>query len=163
MLLRDLRTNAKSHTVVVDVVDHGGNLTQFTVANVTTLPLVNVPSVVLRQATTTEVQDSSGTLNHFVSGTARAKGGGTMPARQLRVNVFVNGVLTQENLVGSTSGANGMTSLNVIENGLSPGDLVDIVVMTLYDVTLTFGANWSMPDTLPEMRRWTIEYTGTGL
>jgi hypothetical protein len=162
VLLRDLRLNAKTHNVVVDVMDHGGNLTQFTVPNVITSPQIPVPSVVLRQATTTEVKDSGGTLDHLVSGTARTKGGGNAAGRRLVVNVFVNGVLTQEALMGSISGAGGVTSLNVIENGLTPGDQVDIVVMTLLFAPANFGGDWSMPDTAPEMRRWTIEYTGTG-
>jgi hypothetical protein len=162
VLLSDLRVNGQSHNVLIDVVDHGGNLTQISFPNITTLTHISVPSVVFRAATTTEVQDSSGTLNHLVSGTARAKGGVKLPGRQLRVNVFVNGVLTQENLMGSISGAQGVTSLNVIETGLTPGDQIDVVVMTLYNVGANFGGDWSMPDTLPDMRRWTIEYTGTG-
>lgn len=50
----------------------------------------------------------------------------------------------------------------MIETGLTPGDLVDVVVMTLYNVGANFGGDWSMPDTAPKMRRWTIEYTGAG-
>ena len=51
----------------------------------------------------------------------------------------------------------------VIENGLTPGDQVDIVVMTLQFAPANFGGDWSMPDTPPEFRQFELEYTGQGL
>ena len=49
------------------------------------------------------------------SGKARAKGGGFQSGRRLRVNVYVNGVLTQEKLQGTMSGGDGATSVTVTE------------------------------------------------
>lgn len=163
VILSGLRKNAKDHAVTLEVTDAGGNTTQVPVGTITTLPVVIVPSVVLRDAEVLEVKDSGGTLHVELSGTVRRKAGGKQSGRALRVNVFVNGQLSQEALQGSTSGNDGVTRLDVIENGLVPGDEVTIVVMTAHGVAQDFGGDWSMPDTDPEDRRWVIEYTGQGL
>lgn len=162
VLLTELRRNGKDHVVTLEVTDLGGNVTQVPVGTITTLPFVAVPAVVLKKADVTEVQDSSGTLHVQLSGTVQAKGGAKQAGRALRVNVFVNGQLTQENLQGATSGGDGVTAVDVIETGLTPGDEVTIVVMTAHGVAQNFGGDWSMPDTAPEDRRWVVEYTGQG-
>ena len=81
----------------------------------------------------------------------------------MRVNVFVNGVLAQELLEGTTSNGSGVTTLNVIESGLTPGDVVTVVVFDLFGVAAQFGGDFSMPDTNAAERRFEFEYTGTGL
>lgn len=163
VLLRDLRPNSKLHGVTIDVTDHGGNTTSVSVpGGVTTLPFVPIPTVVLRNATETEVQDSGGTLHYTITGTVRVKGGGPQAGRRMMVDVFVNGVLTQKNLLGTLSGGAGNTTVDVIENGLSVGDEVTVVVMGLRLQAAGFSGDWSMPDTEPDMRRFVLIYTGNG-
>ena len=163
VLLADLRSGNNSHAGTLDVTDLSGNVTQVPLPTLVTLPFVNVPSVVFEDATMIELKDSGGVLSVRVSGTARRKiGGGAQSGRALRVNVFVNGELTQEALQGTTSGSDGVSSVDVTESGLNPGDRVTITVMTLHGVAQNFGGDWSMPDTEVPFRQFEREYTGTG-
>ncbi|MDA1263779.1 MAG: hypothetical protein O2816_01720, partial [Planctomycetota bacterium] len=140
VIFTDLRPNGLTHGVTLTAVDLGGNTTA-TNLQVTTLPNVDFASVVLRSATATEVQDSAGTLSYQFAGKARAKGGGLQSGRRLRVNVFVNGVLTQALLQGTLSAGDGATSVVVTEDGLVPGDLVTVVVFDLLDAGPNFGGD----------------------
>ena len=63
VILSGLRKNAKDHAVTLEVTDAGGNTTQVPIGTITTLPVVIVPSVVLRDAEVLEVKDSGGTLH----------------------------------------------------------------------------------------------------
>jgi len=157
----DLRANAL-HTVSLDVIDLAGNVTNVNVPNVQTIPRTPTLSVVLRAPNVTVVQDSAGTLELAISGKARRKNGPLLSGHQLRVDVYVNGLLTQPLVIGTTSTGNGTTTVNVVENGLTPGDVVHVNVLTVFDVNNNTAALWSMPDTIPAAREWIETYTGTG-
>jgi hypothetical protein len=164
VLLHRLRSN-QSHDVTITATDHGGNAAVFSQTGfVQTLAPTPSNAAVLTQATVTEIQDSAGTLHVQLRGRAKRKNGaGGMSGRQLRVNVIVNGDVTQEDVMGTTSGGNGFSTVDVIENGLSAGDEVRIVVITFFNVQQNTGVFWSMPDTIPEFREYRVTYTGTGL
>jgi len=162
VILRGLRPDARIHDVELLARDLSGNTSQL-LLQVTTLADVDFISLVLRDAAAIQVKDSGGTLHYRIEGKARSKSGTPISGRRLRVNVFVNGVLTQELLEGTTSPGSGLATVDVIESGLAPGDEVTVSVFDLYSVAGQFGGDFSLPDTAPQARRWELEYTGTGL
>lgn len=163
VILTGLRGNDKTHTVTLDVTDLGGNTTQVVVQDpVVTTPGIPIPSTLFRDASTNITTDSNGTLAFSVQGKARLKFGPLLPGQQLRVQVFVNGVLTQPLVTGSISTGSGLTNVQISESGLSVGDLIEVTVITLRDVASGTDAAWSFPDTAKEFRSFALVYTGTG-
>jgi len=160
ILLSDLRPN-RLHPVVIDVIDQAGNVTT-TQLDVQTPSLVQTGSLRFNVPNITVLENSGGTLRFTLSGRARLEGGGLQAGIQLRVQVFVNGVETQPLLTGTTSGGNGITSVEVVETGLSVGDEVHVSVFTLFNVGLNSGVFWSMPETAPSAREFVQVYDGTG-
>jgi len=160
VLLRDLVAN-RVQSVQVTAIDHGGNRISTDVPGIRTEPFVFPFDVILVDATVSEQQDSAGVLRFELRGRVQLKTGGSASGYQLRVDVFKNGVLTQPNVIGSTSGGGGFSTVVVEETGLVPGDEITANVRALW----TPGAGprtWSMPDTPPENRAFSVTYTGSG-
>ncbi len=159
-LLRTLIPN-RTWTVALTATDLGGNQTSVNVPGVQTLQVAIPIDTTFQDTSVTVLQNSGGTLRFQVSGRAARKGGGNGFGHQLRVQVFVNGVLTQPQVNGTTAGANGITTVEVTETGLAPGDVVVANVKTLWNVNGAGPFLWSMPDTPPENRAFPVTYTGT--
>lgn len=162
VVFRGLRSN-QSHDVTLEVVDLGGNATTLVLPGfVQTLPPTFSAASVLVDATTEVTKDSAGALEVRISGRAKRKNGPASQAnRRLRVKVIVNGVVTQQSVDGVPSNGTGITTVDVAEAGLAPGDELRVVVESLVNQQndATF---WSMPDTAPEMREFRFVYTGNG-
>lgn len=162
-ILTGLRGDDKTHAVTLDVTDLGGNTTQVVVSDpVQTTPAIPIPSTVFRNASTNITTDSNGTLAFSVQGKARLKFGPLLPGQQLRVQVFVNGVLTQPLVTGTISNGVGDTTVQISETGLSVGDVITVTVIALRDMASGNDAGWSFPDTAEEFRSFALPYTGTG-
>lgn len=163
VLLTGLRSG-KDHDVTLTVEDQGGNTVDVPIeGGIRTLDATLSFATILRFGEVTVLEDSNGTLRFQIAGRVRPKvGAGNVPGRQMRVQVSVNGTVTQEVLNGTTSGADGITTVEVTESGLSVNDEVRVSVLTLFDVQQGNGIFWSMPDTAPEDREFRVTYTGTG-
>jgi hypothetical protein len=163
VVFTNMRSN-KNHDVVISVIDQGGNSVDVTIdGGVQTLAPTPSGAVIFRSAEVTVLEDSNRTLRFEVSGRVRPKNGASnVPGRQLRVQVSVNGTVTQEVLNGTTSGGNGISTVEVTENGLSVNDEVRVSILTLFNPSQGNGIFWSMPDTAPENREFRVTYTGTG-
>ena len=161
LILTNLRYN-RLHTVTITAIDFAGNATTVDLpGGVRTLSSV-VPDVILRNVSTSTIQNSAGTLHFTMTGRGRTKQGvGGISTSQLRVDVYVNGVNTQH-AIGSISGTDGETTVEIIENGLTIGDEVRVVVDTVFVVQANTGTLWNLPETAPENREVTLIYDGTG-
>ncbi len=142
------------YNVTVSATDLGGNrVTQDLTARAVSSRLPT--SIVLRKVSTQVQQNSGGTLRFSMTGEAGYKVGSRKPGlSQLDVDVFVNGAFRQ-NRRGSISGNDGITTVDITLNGLSPGDEVRVVVQGL-------GGMWNMPETLPVNRERSLTYDGNG-
>lgn len=163
VLLSELRGNNKLHNVSLVVSDLAGNSVVVPVTEpVRTDPAIPTPTTVFRDPSLAVTADSGGTLAFTLSGKARIKFGALTAGRQLRVAVFVNGELTQPLAIGTISGGDGITSVDITETGLMPGDVVEVAVSTLRDAVFSTDAFFSFPDTPTENRRFGLTYTGVG-
>jgi hypothetical protein len=158
-LLRGLVPN-RAWTVTLTATDVAGNLTVVNVPGVHSQAVVIPIDTSFQDAGVTVTQNTGGTLRFQVSGRAARKGGGNASGMQLRVQVYVNGVLTQPQVNGSVSGGTGITTVDVVQNGLSPGDEVVANVKVLWNVQGGGPFLWSMPDTPPQNRKFAVTYTG---
>jgi hypothetical protein len=131
VLLRELTPNT-SHGVSVTAIDLAGNRRSAAVPGVQTANVIFPNDVVFENASVTVLQDSGGTLQFDLTGTARRKNGSTANGFRLRVDVFVNDVKTQSVVQGTASGSNGITTVTVTQNGLTPGDVVTANVESLW-------------------------------
>jgi hypothetical protein len=153
----------RQHTVTITVTDLAGNPTMMDFpGGILTNPAAFPFDVVLRNVTTATIQNSAGTLHFTMNGRGRRKaGGGGIPASQLRVSVFVNGTFSRS-AIGTTSGADGSTTVDINETGLTVGDEVRVVVDTVYNTAANTGTLWNMPATLPANREAIMVYDGQG-
>lgn len=148
----------KVYTVNVSAMDHAGNsVTRALPGAIKASAAVDSSAVVLRNLTTQVLVNSGGVLQVALTGQGRLKvGPRTAFGTKLKVNVFVNGVLSQS-VSGNTSGSDGITTVTVTESGLNPGDQLRILVESLG------GPVWNMPETTPFNRERTLVYDGSGL
>lgn len=163
VILTGLRGDNRLHDVILEVRDLSGNSVVIDVPGpVRTAPAVPIQSTLFRSPVIDVNTDSNGILAFSLTGLARIKFGPFAPNRQLRGQVFVNGQLTQPLVIGTVSGADGSTTVDITQTGLNPGDLVEFTVSTLRDVGLGTDATWSFPDTPTANRRFAVTYSGVG-
>ncbi len=158
-LLRTLIPN-RTWTVTLTATDVAGNQSVVNVPGVQSKPVAIPIDTTFQDASVTVLDNSAGTLRFQVSGRAQRKGGGNAPGMQLRVKVFVNGVVTQTQVNGTTSTGSGITTVQVTETNLSPGDVVVAKVITLWNVQGGGALLWSMPDTPAANLKFAVTYTG---
>jgi hypothetical protein len=60
---------------------------------------------------------------------------------------------------GTASGSNGITTVTVTQNGLTPGDVVTANVESLW-TNFAGSRLWSMPDNDPRFLKFDVTFTG---
>ena len=158
LLLRELEANT-DYTVDLTAIDPAGNRRSIVAPQFRTLQFVFPNDVVFDEGDVNVLQDSGGTLEFELTGIVRRKRGTPRAGIQLRVDVYVNDVLVQPNLLGTTSDGTGAVQVTVNRDGLSPGDIVTANLRALFSQV---GGQlfWSMPDNDPEFLRFDVVYTG---
>jgi len=162
LILTEMRID-KLHTVAITVTDLAGNATAMDLpGGIQTLPAAIGGDVVFKAVSTNVIQNSAGTLHFTMNGRGRRKETvGGVTGSQLRVSVYVNGSFTQS-VIGTTSGGDGSTTVDISESGLNVDDEVRVVVDTIYNTQANTGTLWNMPATTPANREVTLVYDGQG-
>jgi len=156
VLLTDLGYK-KLYRVPITATDYGGNQTTMRFpGGVRSKPAEDPSANILRNLSASLLQNSGGVLHFSLTGEGHAKfGTRSILGTKLKASVFVNGAFRQT-ATGTRAGSDGISTLDIQVSGLTPGDVVRVVIQSLGVLS------WNMPETLPSSREQSLTYDGTG-
>ncbi len=156
VLLTDLGYK-KLYRVPITATDYGGNQTTMRFpGGVRSKPAEDPSANILRNLSASLLQNSGGVLHFSLTGEGHAKfGTRSVLGTKLKASVFVNGAF-QQTATGTRAGSDGISTLDIQVSGLTPGDVVRVVIQSLGVLS------WNMPETLPSSREQSLTYDGTG-